>query len=373
MKRLALIISLLLFVSCGTEKHAGGSGMEIPNSVAIVALQSNGNPVAKGKVKIVADSKWFYYKKSGVNVVLDSTETNEKGEFTFVPPTGESVRIEIHSDQENISVPYDTSLSKISLNVNAELKLQWQPNSKVYIAGTSLSTTTDSNGMAYFASVPSLQGIFIGQEEGTSPVLLSNAYIQPGQIVDMGEVVSQVEHLVLDDFEVLSRASKVNPYVGNSYWYTVADKQEGGNSTITPDLGNGQSWVSAVTDSASWNGKSLHIGYQFVLTQDKSSFVILGCSLGKGIRVNAIDSIVYHVKTDGVYSLQDGTTSFFDDSTSQTMDWTRVSFSGEAIRERSASESMGLLQFLLYDSTGSEFHLDDIVIYGDPFELLLSE
>lgn len=372
MKYISVLLVSLILAACGTSERAGGSGVDIPNAITLVAKHGDGSPVALGRVRIVADSKWMYYKKMGQPVVLDSMQTDLEGRFSFTPPDSESIRIEIVTGTEGISHSFKSSDSTLSLDALGSILTQWKPGATIMVMGTSYSQVADQNGRVYFPSLPCLTSGFVGEEEENPLVVLSPLSLQPHQSLVMGELQAFTSYLVVDDFEHKSAATMLDSFVHGSYWYSNADEQVGGNSTIFPSTAKSESWKSALSDSNSWNGVSLRIRYDVNASDSGSSFAILGCSLGRGINSAAIDSIAFHVRTDAPFSFSDGTRTLIHGTATESV-WQRFSVHRDELDSLHLDNSLGVLQFVYSDLNGTEFQLDDFVIYGDPFELLMMQ
>lgn len=370
MKKIIPILVALILACCGSTDHAGGSGMEIPNSVTMVALQSDGVPVQYGRVRIVTESKWMAYAKSGESVVLDSMRTDQNGRFTFSLSDSNRVRIEIISNGEGSSVLFDSTRTTVSLAALGSVQAQWRPGATVMIAGTSFSQTADQNGIVNFTSVPTLHSALIGLENGQNPVLFSPIFLQPQETLSLGELQIVKEFLLLDNFENKSSSTLLEPFVHGSYWFSIADEHEGGNSTIFPSTANGNSWLLAISDSSALNGNSVTFNYNVQTSTSSAAYVIVGCTLGNGMNGSAIDSIIFNVHTNGSFVLTNGAEALFRGLPTASTEWERVAIDRSELDSMGIHSKIELLQFVFADTTGSVFKLDDFVIYGDPFELL---
>lgn len=348
--------------------------MEIPNSMTMVALQRDGTPAKNARVRIVTESKWMAYVKSGTSLVLDSMLTDQRGQFTVRVPDKEHVRIEIISRGEGISISLDSSRTTASLEPLGSLQAQWIPGATVMIAGTSFSQKVDQNGVVFFASIPKVNSVLIGVEQDQKPVVLSSILLNPYDSLRLGKLEAQRDSLVLDDFERNSSATLLSPSVHGSYWFSIADEQEGGGSTIYPSTANGNAWSLAITDSSAWSGKSITIHYHIDSSSNKGAFyAVMGCTLGNGINGNAIDSIVFMAYSDARFSLTNGYRSLLQGASTSSTGWSRFAIHRSDLDSLGVSSKMELLQFAFSDTDGSVFRLDDFVLYGDPFELLQVE
>lgn len=373
MRKIFLILVSLFLAGCGSREHAGGSGMEIPNSVTMVALQSDGIPVMFGRVRIVTESKWMARAKSGESVVLDSMRTDKHGRFTFSPPETDRVRIEIIHNGEGSSVIFDSTRTTVSLEALGSVQAQWTPGATVMIVGTSISQKVDQNGRVSFTSFPGVNAVLIGLEEDQKPVLFSSMFLKPQETLYLGELQIVKERLLIDDFEKMSRITLLDPFVHGSYWYSVADENQGGNSTINPSTANGNSWYPAISDTAAWNGNSLTIQYHIEASSTKAAYAVFGCTLGNGIQGSAIDSIVFHAHSNGVFFLSNGSQTLLQGPSTTSTGWERFAVYRSDLDSLGINSKIDLLQFIFGDTTGTVFKLDDFAIYGDPFELLQVE
>jgi|GEM_PF-3590531 len=373
MKWIAFLLASLMLAACGSNERAGGSGVDIPNSITLLARHGDGSPVVQGNVRIVADSKWMYYKNNGTSVVLDSTQTDEKGRFEFTPPTAETVRIEIISEKEGISNPYEPTQSVLTLEALGSVQAQWKPGALLTVVGSSFSERADQNGFVEFTYIPRIKSEFVGEELDSTPAILSPFSLQPSQSLNMGVLQEYATYLSVDDFERKSKASNLEPFVHGSYWFSLSDEQVGGQSTIYPSTSNNDSWILAISDSNSFHGNSLTIRYSFRYSDSGSSFVIFGCTLGNGINSSAIDSISFSAFTNGEFVMTDGVHPLLRGASTLNSGWQKFTVHRKELDSLNVDKSLEVLQFLLNDPNGSEFRLDDFSIYGDPFELLIQE
>lgn len=368
MNRWWALLTIVIVIGCGGGEQAGGSGMEIPNAVSCTAVHSNGAPVVHGRVRIVTESHWMANILAGKPVVLDSQWTDSLGRFAFVPPATGRVRIEIVSSDEGLSVVYDSSATEHVLAKLGTVSVQYQPNALLRIIGTSYMATADAQGHAVFAAMPGVHSGLIGQNIGVKPVLLSPLDLLPGSTISVDSVIHP-DSLVVDDFENASAVALLDPYLHGSFWYSVADQNEGGQSTVYPSTAQRDSWSQAVSDSATVGGKALTIRYRFQWSDSTDAFVIFGCTLGNGINGGAIDSIQFLSVSDGAFDLTSGQSLLYHGKPDSS-GWTRHVIRRSDLDLLGVDSTLGLLQFVLNDTAGSVFRLDDFVIYGDPIRLL---
>lgn len=373
MKILPFLFATFFLVACGTSEHAGGSGVEIPNSVTMVATHSDGTPVKQGTVKIISDSRWMYNKKAGKSVVLDSMQTDSSGGFSFYPPEAEKVRIEILTDNEGVSILFDSTESSVTLSALGSIQFQWKPGALVTISGTSFSQVADQTGNVHFNSIPGLKAVLVGEEEGIAPAILTSFTTEPGLDKDIGQVQALPAYLLIDDFEGKSRITKLAPYTNESYWFSIADEQQGGSNSIYPSTAKAESWDSAVSDLGAFMGNSLKVEYSIQYSESASIYAILGCTLGEGLNGNAIDSISFMALTDAGFSLFDGAHTLMHGYASANSDWQRYSINRKTLDSLGVDSTINILQFVFTDSTGTVFRLDDFIVYGNPFEMLVRE
>lgn len=373
MKLFVFYFTIIILTACGSPEQAGGSGIEIPNAVTMVATHSDGRPVKNGSVKIIHDSKWIYNTKYGQSVVIDSMSTDNNGVFSFTPPKDEHIRIEIVSNNEGVSILYDSSESSVLLEAMGSIQFQWKPRAIVSIFGTSFSQIADSIGKIHFPHIPRQKAFLVGQQLAMEPTILTPFSLEPNENKDMGIIQALPHYLVIDDFEEKSMITQLAPYTRNSYWFSLADEQEGGKSTLYPSTAKGDLWSSAISEVNSFKGHSLKVDYHVEYSESESVYAILGCTLGNGIQGNAIDSISFMVYTDGDFSLFDGTHTLIHKQASTSEKWQRVSIQRPVFDSLGVHAPINVLQFVFIDTIGTVFQLDDFIVYGNPYELLLVE
>lgn len=339
--------------------------MDIPNSITLTAIQSDGSPATNARVRIVAESKWIKNTKTGVSVVIDSMLTDKQGRFTIQAPDTDLVRIEIISNGEGISYTFDSTRTIVSLGALSSIRAKWTPGAIVMIAGTSFSQKVDENGDVLFNHIPRFNTVLVGQENGKSPVLFSSIAQITQDTLDLGTLNIARDSLLIDQFEQNSSATLLEPFVHGSYWFSIADEHEGGNSTIDPSTAEQDDWLPAISDN------SLTIHYSITPSSLEGAYAIVGCTLGNGINGNAIDSIVFMAYSDAPFTLTDGSHALIHGIS--TTEWSRFAVHRSELDTLGNLSKMGILQFTFNDTNGRIFRLDDFVIYGDPLELLRIE
>ena len=372
MKQCMLIVAFLFTLwGCGPQ-HAGGSGVDIPNSFTITVSQSDGSPAANAKVRIVALSRWANLVAAGNTVVLDSTTTDSNGKFVVKNPGSTRVNLEVVTNQEGLSVAFDTSLQQVELHSLGSIRAQWNAKAAVRIFGTSYVATADSEGSVNLAGIPSMRSGFVGIAEGQSPSLLGSFLLNAGDSLDLGLLQSMNDSLLVDDFEQKSVQTELDPWLKGSYWFSIADENSGGKSTISPSTAQHESWIAALTDSAAAQGHSLTLHYQIHYITGVSSYAVAGCTLGFGLNADAFDSLEFQVHSDAPYALSDGTNQLQMALPTSGQDWETVVVRRADLASAGISGEIGLLQFVFNDSTGSVFRLDNFRIFGNPFQMLQS-
>ena len=67
--------------------------------------------------------------------------------------------------------------------------------------------------------------------------------------------------ILVDDFEDGDNQTLLGAQIGGGYWYGYTDKNDNGNSTITPDVTEPGSFSDAISDDAGYNGKGVHVTF----------------------------------------------------------------------------------------------------------------
>lgn len=372
MRLLRLCTLLLAFAGCGKSEHAGGSGVDIPNSITAKVEHGDGTPARGVQVRVVASSRWADLVALGKSVVLDSAVTDDKGQFIAAVPDGESVNIEVIADSEGVSISYDSALTSITLGALGSVKAHWTPGATIRILGTSFTQQADLGGHVAFENVPSLNSGFVGVEKNRKASILEPIQLKNGEALDAGMLVAKSGFLLLDDFEQGTVYTYLDPWLKGSLWFTISDDHEGGGSSITPSTAEGDGWLSALTDSNAAEGHSVRLHYQIIPTEGYATYAILGCVLGTGLNADAMDSLEFMVQSDAPYEIGVPGKGIHRLPATESA-WEKVILRRADLDSANIQGTIGLLQFVFGSTSGETFQLDNIRIYGDPFSLIRSQ
>lgn len=362
---------LLAFIGCGPSPRAGGSGVDIPNSFTITVSQSNGAPAVNVKVRVVALSHWADLVAAGKPVILDSMITDAHGKFVVTNPGTARVNLEVVSNHEGTSFAFDTSLEKLELHSLGQVRAQWNAKATVRIFGTSFAATAGSDGFVNMVDIPSMNSGLVGLAANQTPTLLNSFMLNAGDSLNLGLLQPIRDSLLVDDFENNSIATPLNPWFKGSFWFSIADENDGGKSTVIPSTAKSENWLTALSDSDVAAGHSLTIHYSVHPVAGVPSFVIAGCLFGFGINGDAFDSLKFQVHSDAPYTLTNGALGRMHFSAT-VQDWETVVVPRSALDSAGITGEVGLLQFVFQDTTGSVFRLDNFRIFGNPFQMLQS-
>lgn len=368
MKPIFSLLFIMLLWGCGNNDLARGGGVDIPNSITATVLDSNGLIQRNAKVRLVSVESWVDRLEIGSSVVIDSTWTDSLGRFTMENPENGRANLEVATGVLGKLIQFDTSVNKITLEKLGQLKAIWKPGARLQILGTPYLAVANEEGEATFEGVPSLQSGLVGTDNSIS-VLLSTVSLKRGEKLNLGVMTAQTDSLLLDDFERASVYSYLDSWLKGSLWYSLADENDGGESTVFPSTPKLDSWSAALTDSASWQGNSLTVRYDFVTTNITSPYVIVGCELGMGINFEAVDSLVFMAQSEANWILRIGNTVSVD-LPPTTGEWQRVVIRKTELENKDDLSVIKKLQFDFSETPNGVFRLDDFIIYGDPINML---
>ena len=343
-----------------------------PDEGKIVVLQKNGSPAAYATVALrAADAK--AEKFAVQNAMVDSdVRTDVNGRFTMEWPEKGEYRLTVVSDGFAFSKVFDAEdlpdLDTIWISATASVssKVTLRTGDEflwVGVYGLDILVKTNDVGAYVLPSVPagdSLPIYFVTADSLNSLYAEWNIAAEPNSTQFLNPVK------VLQDFEN-----------GGEGWYLNTDSLKKGTE-IKP----AQDVKAGIVYDSTRKSNVFHGTYK--LANDDYAWALVGTAFEHNMKFSEIDSVVFYAKGNGNIRLS--LENYVDPSKnlkaatewiSLSKDWKRISVNpaelcvGAATTEScfaswSAVKSW-VKQFHIFVQDGSEFYIDDVILYGALF------
>ena len=338
----------------------------------IVALLKDGAPAANATValrKAKSMSSGYVVQNS---IIESDLQTDKKGRFEIKWPTSGDYRLTVIKGDYAFSKVYNAEelaeLDTLRLDATASIssKVTLQSSAEylwVGVYGLDILVKTNNVGTYVLPDVPAQDSLgiyFVTADSSNSLYAEWKAYAEPNRT----ESLSPVK--VLQDFED-----------GADGWYINTDSLNKG-TTITP----AKLAKDGVEYDSTRKSKVFHGKYK--LANDDYAWALVGTSFERYMNFAVIDSVVFYAKGNGNVKLAmenwvtpsvniKASTSWIKLSSS----WKRVVVNPADLCVGSANDencvtswnSMmgGVKQFHIFAQDGSEFYIDDVILYGALF------
>ena len=338
----------------------------------IVALLKDGTPAANATValrKAKSMSSGYVVQNS---IIESDLQTDKKGRFEIKWPTSGDYRLTVIKGDYAFSKVYNAEelaeLDTLRLDATASIssKVTLQSSAEylwVGVYGLDILVKTNNVGTYVLPDVPAQDSLgiyFVTADSSNSLYAEWKAYAEPNRT----ESLSPVK--VLQDFED-----------GADGWYINTDSLNKG-TTITP----AKLAKDGVEYDSTRKSKVFHGKYK--LANDDYAWALVGTSFERYMNFAVIDSVVFYAKGNGNVKLAmenwvtpsvniKASTSWIKLSSS----WKRVVVNPADLCVGSANDencvtswnSMmgGVKQFHIFAQDGSEFYIDDVILYGALF------
>jgi 5-hydroxyisourate hydrolase-like protein (transthyretin family) len=338
----------------------------------IVALLKDGSPAANATValrKANSMSSGYVVQNS---IIESDLQTDKMGRFEIKWPTSGDYRLTVIKGDYAFSKVYNAEelaeLDTLRLDATASIssKVTLQSSAEylwVGVYGLDILVKTNNVGTYVLPDVPAQDSLgiyFVTADSSNSLYAEWKAYAEPNRT----ESLSPVK--VLQDFED-----------GADGWYINTDSLNKG-TTITP----AKLAKDGVEYDSTRKSKVFHGKYK--LANDDYAWALVGTSFERYMNFAVIDSVVFYAKGNGNVKLAmenwvtpsvniKASTSWIKLSSS----WKRVVVNPADLCVGSANDencvtswnSMmgGVKQFHIFAQDGSEFYIDDVILYGALF------
>ncbi len=343
-----------------------------PDEGKIVVLQKNGSPAAYATVALrAADAK--AEKFAVQNAMVDSdVRTDANGRFTMEWPEKGEYRLTVVSDGFAFSKVFDAEdlpdLDTIWISATASVSSKVTPRTVdeflwVGVYGLDVLVKTNDVGAYVLPSVPAGDSLPIYFVTADS---LNSLYAEWNTVAESNSTQFLNPVKVLQDFEN-----------GGEGWYLNTDSLKKGTE-IKP----ANSVKEGIVYDSTRKSKVFHGTYK--LANDDYAWALVGTAFEHNMKFSEIDSVVFYAKGNGNIRLS--LENYIDQSKNLkaatewiplSKDWQRISVNpaelcvGAATTESCFTSWSGVKswvkQFHIFVQDGSEFYVDDVILYGALF------
>ncbi|SHG82747.1 Carboxypeptidase regulatory-like domain-containing protein [Fibrobacter sp. UWCM] len=343
-----------------------------PDEGKIVVLQKNGSPAAYATVALrAADAK--AEKFAVQNAMVDSdVRTDANGRFTMEWPEKGEYRLTVVSDGFAFSKVFDAEdlpdLDTIWISATASVSSKVTLRTVdeflwVGVYGLDVLVKTNDVGAYVLPSVPAGDSLPIYFVTADS---LNSLYAEWNTVAESNSTQFLNPVKVLQDFEN-----------GGEGWYLNTDSLKKGTE-IKP----ANSVKEGIVYDSTRKSKVFHGTYK--LANDDYAWALVGTAFEHNMKFSEIDSVVFYAKGNGNIRLS--LENYIDQSKNLkaatewiplSKDWQRISVNpaelcvGAATTESCFTSWSGVKswvkQFHIFVQDGSEFYIDDVILYGALF------
>ena len=336
----------------------------------IVVLQKDGTPAAYATVALRPAAMMAENYVVQNKMVDSEIRTDEQGKFTMNWPARGNYRLTVVSDGSAFSKVFtakelpDLDTIKLSATASISSKVTLRSSAEyawVGIYGLDVLVKTNNVGAYVLPNVPAGDTLSLYFLTADSNQL----YTEWKTVVEPKSTQFLSPVMVLQDFEGESAG-----------WYLNIDSLKKGTEFKTAN-------VKAGIEKDSTRGSKVFHG-KYKLANDDYAWALIGTSFDHYMNFAAIDSIVFYAKGNGSIklSLENWVSPSVNlkaatDWYSLSSKWKRISVNPAELCVGSANEETcfttwnavkgGVKQFHIFVEGGSEFYIDDVILYGALF------
>lgn len=336
----------------------------------IVVLQKDGTPAAYATVALRPAAMMAENYVVQNKMVDSEIRADEQGKFTMNWPARGNYRLTVVSDGSAFSKVFtakelpDLDTIKLSATASISSKVTLRSSAEyawVGIYGLDVLVKTNNVGAYVLPNVPAGDTLSLYFLTADSNQL----YTEWKTIVEPKSTQFLSPVMVLQDFEGES-----------ADWYLNIDSLKKGTEFKTAN-------VKAGIEKDSTRGSKVFHG-KYKLANDDYAWALIGTSFDHYMNFAAIDSIVFYAKGNGSIklSLENWVSPSVNlkaatDWYSLSSKWKRISVNPAELCVGSANEETcfttwnavkgGVKQFHIFVEGGSEFYIDDVILYGALF------
>ena len=336
----------------------------------IVVLQKDGTPAAYAAVALRPAAMMAENYVVQNKMVDSEIRADEQGKFTMNWPARGNYRLTVVSDGSAFSKVFtakelpDLDTIKLSATASISSKVTLRSSAEyawVGIYGLDVLVKTNNVGAYVLPNVPAGDTLSLYFLTADSNQL----YTEWKTVVEPKSTQFLSPVMVLQDFEGESAG-----------WYLNIDSLKKGTEFKTAN-------VKAGIEKDSTRGSKVFHG-KYKLANDDYAWALIGTSFDHYMNFAAIDSIVFYAKGNGSIklSLENWVSPSVNlkaatDWYSLSSKWKRISVNPAELCVGSANEETcfttwnavkgGVKQFHIFVEGGSEFYIDDVILYGALF------
>jgi hypothetical protein len=253
-RKVALLIVgvIIMCISCTSDNLAGGNSSETTNTKILAST----NEVAKGaKVYLIDAENWTYYVSYNKSPILDSTTTNNNGEFRFdsLPLTNCNLQIDHESSGlllRNFSRGGKEILHSDTLKlldyaaINGSCLVNSDSVNLAMLEGSGYTSSIISNKQFSLAKVaPGIYPLFFKSQVGFIDIIRAD-HLNPRQNKSLNNIVVNFKEYFIDDFEDGDSIS-IPGLITGAHWYNYVDVESSMHKTIAYDAVNQNYYLDA--------------------------------------------------------------------------------------------------------------------------------
>ena len=336
----------------------------------IVVLQKDGTPAAYATVALRPAAMMAENYVVQNKMVDSEIRADEQGKFTMNWPARGNYRLTVVSDGSAFSKVFtakelpDLDTIKLSATASISSKVTLRSSAEyawVGIYGLDVLVKTNNVGAYVLPNVPAGDTLSLYFLTADS----NRLYTEWKTVVEPKSTQFLSPVMVLQDFEGESAG-----------WYLNIDSLKKGTEFKTAN-------VKAGIEKDSTRGSKVFHG-KYKLANDDYAWALIGTSFDHYMNFAAIDSIVFYAKGNGSIklSLENWVSPSVNlkaatDWYSLSSKWKRISVNPAELCVGSANEETcfttwnavkgGVKQFHIFVEGGSEFYIDDVILYGALF------
>ncbi len=243
---ISVLIAVIVISGCSgdnTLSSTGGGTSETTNGR--VAL-SDGTSASCAKVLIIDKKNWYSNYMSGSSVVIESTYTNHKGEFSIGDYSDLLCNIQIGEGDEALFIDGFTdsmiSSSVLELDETGTITLSSaiSGNSDVRLYGTAYQEVSEEEKETELNNIASGEYMILSLNSSDYVEYVSVVQVSPGESVPAGPSPVSTEELLIDDFETLDSVGGLTRIglITGVYWYSFRDTEPGVEAWLERSIEN---------------------------------------------------------------------------------------------------------------------------------------
>lgn len=235
-----LVVGMIIIcASCTSDNLAGGNSSETTNTKI---LASSREPAKGAKVYLIDAENWTYYISRNKSPILDSTVTDENGNFRFdtIPLT--NCNLQIDHDSSGLLVRNFSRAGKVTQQSDTLQLLEYAAINGSCLVHSDIVNLALLEGSGYTSSIVSNKQFSLSKvAPGTYPLLFKSKIgfidiiradsLYPRQSKSLDNIIVNFKEYFIDDFEDGDSIS-IPGLITGAHWYSFVDVESSMNKTI---------------------------------------------------------------------------------------------------------------------------------------------